>query len=222
MKSTFLRFIVGAAIGAIAFPVYAQLPKEAICAVCRITEGAAKPEKATAASVFQGVTYYFCAQKCKEEFDADPIAYLPPVLPRPAPHFALANLAGEKIALKNFRGKAVLLDFWATWCKPCVKSMPALQKLHDKFAPKGFTVLGISTDEEKKKVKPFIEKHKIAYPILLDAEESPAWEIYKVKVIPMMFLIDAKGQIVKQWVGEADMKEVESAIAGLVATSDKK
>jgi peroxiredoxin len=164
------------------------------------------------------VAYYFCAQKCKEEFDADPVAYLPPVLPRPAPNFALANLTGKKIALENFRGKAVLIDFWATWCKPCVKSMPALQKLHDKLSPHGFTVLGISIDEEgRKKVEAFIQKHQIAYPILLDAETNPAWEAYKVKVIPAMFLVDQQGRIVRQWTGEADMKEVESAASSLLA-----
>ncbi len=144
------------------------------------------------------------------------------MLPRPATNFALPNLAGEKIMLESFRGKIVLLDFWATWCKPCVKSMPALQKLHDRFASKNFTVLGISTDEDaKKKVEPFIKKHEIAYPILLDAEENPAWEAYKVKVIPMMFLVDPKGQIVQQWIGETDMKEVENAIAGFIGKSEQ-
>ena len=203
---------------AIAAPIYAQLPKEAICIACQVTEGATKPEKVAASSVYQGVPYYFCAQKCKEEFDADPVAYLPPVLPRPAPKFALANLAGEKTALENFRGKVVLIDFWATWCKPCVKSMPALQKLHGQFSPQGFTVLGISIDEEgTKKVEAFIKKHQVAYPILLDAETSPAWEAYKVKVIPALFLVDQEGQIVRQWIGEADMKEVESAAANLLS-----
>ncbi len=222
MKSTMLRFMIGAAIIVAAYPIYAQTPKEAICAVCRLTEGATKPEKVVATSEYQETAYYFCAPKCKEEFDADPLAYLPPVLPRPAPDFALNNLADEKVSLKNFRGNVVLLDFWATWCKPCVKSMPVLQKLHDQFAPKNFIVLGISTDEDgKKKVEPFIKKHQIAYPILLDAEENPAWEAYKVKVIPLMFLVDPKGQIVRQWVGEADMKEVERAVAELTGKGDK-
>jgi len=97
----------------------------------------------------------------REEFDADPAAYLPPALPRPAPSFALKNLKGEPVVLENYRGQAVLLDFWATWCKPCVKSMPALQKLHEQFAAKGFSVAGISTDENgRKAVEPFIKKHK--------------------------------------------------------------
>jgi peroxiredoxin len=209
--------------GLLLIPValFAQTPKEAICVVCQITEGTTKPEKVVATSEYQKTTYYFCSKKCKEEFDADPTAFLPPVLPRPAPNFALKNLTGETVVFEKYRGKVVLLDFWATWCKPCVKSMPALQKLHEQFAAKDFSVWGISTDENGKKVvEPFIKKHKITYPILLDAEENPAWDAYKVKVIPMMFLVDRKGQIVKQWVGETDMKEIENAVV-LLLSSEK-
>jgi peroxiredoxin/YHS domain-containing protein len=203
------------------FEAVAQLPKEAVCAVCRIIENSAKPEKVVAASEYQGASYYFCSQKYKDEFDADPAAYIPPALPRPAPDFTLANLSGEKMALKDFRGKVVLLDFWATWCKPCVKSMPALQKLHDQLAPQGFTVLGISIDEDgEKNVGAFVKKHKTNYPILLDAEQNPAYEIYKVKAIPMMFLIDKKGQIVKQWIGVTALKEVETAAASLLVKNE--
>jgi len=218
-----IRLVVVCIVNLLIMPLslFSQTPKEAICAVCRITEGATKPEKVVATSEYQKTTYHFCSKKCKEEFDADPSAYLPPVLPRPAPNFALKNLSGESITLENYRGQVVLLDFWTTWCKPCVKSMPALQKLHEQFAAKGFSVVGISTDENgRKAVEPFIKKHKITYPILLDAEENPAWEAYKVKVIPMMFLVDQKGQIVKQWVGETDMKEVERAVMGWLEKKD--
>ena len=205
----------------IPWTIMSQTPTEAICAVCRVTEGATKPEKVAATSEHQKATYHFCSKKCKEEFDADPAAYLPPVLPRPAPNFALKNLKGETVALENYHGKVVLLDFWATWCKPCVKSMPALQTLHEQFAAKGFSVVGISTDENgKEAVEPFIKKNKITYPILLDTEENPAWETYKVKVIPMMFLVDRQGRIVNQWVGETDMKEVERAVVSLLEKKD--
>jgi len=84
------------------FALFSQTPKEAICAVCRITEGATKPEKVVATSEYRKATYYFCSQKCKEEFDADPAAYLPPRLPRPAPNFALKNLSGEIITFYWF------------------------------------------------------------------------------------------------------------------------
>jgi peroxiredoxin/YHS domain-containing protein len=221
MKIAHVVFICVANLLILPRPARPQMPKEAICAVCRITEGATKPEKVVATSEYQKATHYFCSPKCKEEFDADPAAYLPPVLPRPAPGFAIKNLTGETVALENYRGKVVLLDFWATWCKPCVKSMPALQKLHDRFATKNFSVLGISIDENAKKVvAPFLKKHKITYPILFDAEENSAWEAYKVKVIPMMFLVDSQSQIVQQWVGETDMKEVERVVVSLLEKKD--
>ncbi len=221
MKSILFRYLIIVVMIGFVQQAVAQSPQEAVCAVCRVHEGTTAPEKVVAFSEYQGATHYFCSKKCKETFDSDPEAYLPPVLPRPAPNFTLLNLAGEKVSLENFRGKAVLLDFWATWCTPCVKIMPKLNDIHTKWNNSGLTVVGISTDAEKKKVKPFVEKHKITYPILLDADENPAWEAYKVKVIPMMFLVDPKGQIVKQWVGETDIKEVEYAIAGLIGTSDK-
>lgn len=211
------RFIFLLNFMALPLAAASQTPEKAICAVCRITEGATAPEKVVASSAHQGVTYYFCSKKCQEEFDADPEAYLPPVLPRPAPNFTLPNLAGEKIALKSFRGKVVLLDFWATWCKPCVKSMPKLNYLHEKWNKSGLSVVGIAIDEDgKKKVKPFIQKHKIIYPILVDAAENPVWEAYKVKVIPMLFLVDRQGQIVQQWLGEMNLQEVESAASALL------
>ncbi len=138
-------------------------------------------------------------------------------LPRPAPNFIVKNLAGESVALEKFRGQVVLLDFWATWCKPCVKSMPSLQQLHERYAGKGLAVLGVSTEVEgEKKVPPFIAKHKISYPIFLDSADEPAWEKYKVKVMPMLFLINRKGQIVQQWTGEVAQQEVERTIVRIM------
>lgn len=211
------RFIFLLNFMALPLAAVSQTPEKAICAVCRITEGATAPEKVVASSTHQGATYYFCSKKCQEEFDTDPEAYLPPVLPRPAPNFTLSNLAGEKITLESLRGKVVLLDFWATWCKPCVKSMPQLNGLHEKWNKSGLSVVGIAIDEDgKKKVEPFILKHKIVYPILVDTAENPVWETYKVKIIPMLFLVDRQGQIVQQWLGEMNLQEVESAASALL------
>ena len=195
----------------------AQAPKEALCAVCSVHEGETAPEKVAAMSEYRGSNYYFCSKSCKETFDADPEAYIPPVLPRPAPDFSIKNLKGENVSLQNLRGKVVLIDFWATWCKPCVKSMPELQTLHEKYAAEGLAVLGISIDEQgAKKVPAFLEKHKITYAVGLDAGEKPAWEAYRVKVIPAMFLIDREGKIVQQWGAATPMAEVERAVAALL------
>lgn len=199
------------------FPVFAQTPEKAICAVCRVLEGTNEPEKVVATADYQGQKYYFCAKKCKKLFEQEPASYVPPEFPRPAPNFSVTSLTDETVTLENYKGKVVLLDFWATWCKPCVQTMPSLQKLHDRFSTKNFSVLGISIDERgEKKVKAFAKKHRLTYPIFLDAKTNPAWESYNVKVIPAMFLIDASGQIVQQWTGEPDFKEVERVVENLL------
>jgi peroxiredoxin len=172
-------------------------------------------EKPVAGVRYKGKSFYFCSVKEVATFKKDPESFLPPVLPRPSPAFSLKNLAGETVKLSDLKGKIVLVDYWATWCAPCVATMPEMQKLHEKYAAKGLTVLGVSIDEEgEKKVKPFIAKRKFSYPILLD--DQNIWKGYNIKAIPALFLVDRDGQIVKQWTGKPDKKEVEEAVTGLL------
>jgi thiol-disulfide isomerase/thioredoxin len=202
----------------LAFVGYAaEAPKEALCLVCKVHEGEAEPEPVKATSVYKGQTYGFCSEKCKTHFDSYPEAYIPPVLPRPVPAFTVKTLDGKEVPFKSFAsGKPVLLDFWATWCAPCVSAMPELQQLHQRHAAKGFSVVGISIDEEHRKARKFAEKKKLAYPVYLDATKTPAWSVFHVRSIPAVFLVDADGQIVQQWLGKVDMKEVEQAVAKLL------
>jgi peroxiredoxin/YHS domain-containing protein len=195
----------------------ADAPKEGLCPVCKVIQGKADPKPVKATSVYKGETYGFCSEKCKTEFEAYPEAYIPPVLPRPVPAFTLKTLKGKEVAFQSFAsGKPVLVDFWATWCAPCVHAMPELQKLHQRHAAKGFSVVGISIDEEQRKARKFAEKQKLAYPVYLDATKTPAWSVFHVRVIPAVFLVDAEGRIVQQWLGKVDMNEVEQAVAKLV------
>ena len=136
--------------------------------------------------------------------------------PRPAPAFVGAMLKGGDRSLADFRGKLVLVDFWATWCKPCLEIMPRLQKLHSTYAERGFEVLGVSIDEDDNRIKKIDrtgEKLAIAYRIFIDAKEMPAWHQFKVKAIPAMFLLDREGQIVEQWTGKIDPEKVEQAVS---------
>ena len=184
----------------------AELPDKAICQVCA-AHGESKPEKVAASAAYEGVTYYFCATDCRDQFLADPAAYIPQPLPRPAPAFKATTPEGGDVALSDLAGQVVLVDFWATWCKPCVKMMPRLQQLHTALADSGFSVVGVSIDEgddRAAKVAKFTEKHGIRYPVWLDTAETPAWSLYRVKAVPAMFLIDRDGQIVAQWTGEVD------------------
>ncbi|MGH1366116.1 MAG: redoxin domain-containing protein [Calditrichia bacterium] len=197
-------------------------PEKAMCSVC-VLKGESEAEKVKAHSNHNGTMYYFCSKNCKKEFDAAPEAYLPPKLPRPAPDFAIETLDGATVSLKDFKNKLVLLDFWATWCKPCLEIMPELQQLQDTYSDKGFSVAGISIDEDKdsiKKIKKFIKKLKVSYPIFYDAKQKPAWNMFNVKAIPALFLINGNGQVVAQWTGKVDHKIIEAKVVEQLAVSE--
>jgi len=139
------------------------------------------------------------------------------VLPRPVPAFTVKSFAGEEVPFAKLAARGpVLVDFWATWCAPCVAAMPQLQKLHQRHAAAGFSVVGISIDEDGARARKLAEKKKLAYPVFHDATGTPAWSVLHVRAVPAMFLVDGKGRIVRQWLGKVDMKEVESAVAEVV------
>ncbi|MHC4445597.1 MAG: redoxin domain-containing protein [Planctomycetota bacterium] len=113
---------------------------------------------------------------------------------KPAPDFKGEDLEGKKLALSDFKGKVLLLDFWATWCGPCVMAMPHIQKVADKFKGKDVVVLGVNSDniELKKQVGKLLDKRKITYRQLMDPDSKWSKE-YKVRGIPCLVLIDKKG-----------------------------
>ena len=183
-------------------------PKKAECAVCREGE---EPVKATL--MHEGKEYYFCSAGCRDQFKANPGKFVrAEAAAGPAKPFALKDLSGRTVSLGDFKGKVVLLDFWATFCSPCVKAMPKLQKLHDQNAAKGFAVVGIATDEEGEKlVRPMVAKTKVSYPILLD--NAAVWKAYGVETLPALFLIGRDGQVIQRFGGGADHKTIEAAVA---------
>jgi len=180
----------------------AAAAKQGVCLVCQVTKGEAEEEALKVVRSYDGKEYGFCSEKCAKAFDADPVAYLPPTFPRPAPSFALNDLSGTALSNESLKGQVVLLDFWATWCVPCRKSMPELQAVHDKYAPRGVRVVGVSIDEgDPAKVKAFVTSKKFTYPIAIDSQKSPAWDAFRVKAVPAAYLIDREGRIVAQWTG---------------------
>ena len=207
-----------AASGVTVAPAAAQARKE-LCLVCAVKHGEAHEEAVKAVRTHEGKEYGFCSEPCAKAFAADPAAYVPPTLPRPAPEFSLKDLSGKPISNETLKGKVVLLDFWATWRAPCRKSMPELEALHRKYAARGLAVVGISIDEAgPAAVKKFITRRKISYPIALDSETSPAWQTYRIKAIPAAYLIDREGRIVAQWTGiPATASEIESKLEALLA-----
>lgn len=190
-------------------------PKKAECAVCREGEEAVK-----ATAKHEGQEYYFCSTGCRDQFVKDPAKFIRTAAPGPAPAFALKDLSGNTVSLADFKGKVVLLDFWATFCSPCVKAMPKLQKLHEQNASKGFAVVGIATDEHGEKlVRPMVAKTKVNYPILLD--NASVWKAYGVETLPALFLVDRSGQIVKRFGGGTDHKTIDTEVAKLLAEPAK-
>lgn len=126
-----------------------------------------------------------------------------------APNFTLEDLDGKKVELQSFKGKVILLSFWATWCGPCKKEMPSMEALYKQLKPQGFVLLGVSVDYEKKeKVREFIEKNGCSFPILLDPKLH-VYHLYEIKGIPTAILIDKQGGIVGKAVGSKDWNTPE-------------
>lgn len=122
-----------------------------------------------------------------------------------AEDFSLNSLDGKQYTLSDLRGKVVLIDFWATWCPPCKKELPVIEKLHRDFKDEGLVVLGIS-DENKTTIEKFLKENKLTFPILLDQGGKVA-KLYKVQAIPRVILIDKKGKIVKDITGYEEENE---------------
>ncbi|HDL65102.1 MAG TPA: TlpA family protein disulfide reductase [Proteobacteria bacterium] len=118
-----------------------------------------------------------------------------------APDFNLKKLEGGTIKLSDYRGKVIILDFWATWCPPCRKEIPDFVELQKEYGDKGLIILGISLDQNPKQALPaFIKKYKVNYPILLtDGKVDKSYG--GVTGIPTTFIIDRKGEIYKHYVG---------------------
>jgi peroxiredoxin len=126
-----------------------------------------------------------------------------------APNFFLEDLKGKKLELRNFKGKVVFLNFWATWCGPCKEEMPSIEALYQQFKEKDFVFLTISVDYEgKKPVKEFIEKQRYTFPVLLDPK-CETLDLYKVKGIPTTILIDKNKKMIGKAIGPRNWKSPE-------------
>ncbi len=126
----------------------------------------------------------------------------------PGPDFELMGLSGRLHRLSDFRGKVVLVNYWATWCIPCRTEIPELDHLYRELAPAGVEILGIATDKEgEAKVRPYAEEVGIGYPILLDPEAVSAAIFGGVEGYPKTFILDRAGLIYSSYLG-AQPKEV--------------
>lgn len=135
-----------------------------------------------------------------------------------APDFELKDLEGKRVSFKDFKGKVVLLNFWATWCAPCRAEMPSLENLYRSFKGKGLVVIGVSVDNSDNSVRSFVRQKKITFPILLDSKKEVSFDDYGVIGLPVTFLIDQKGIIVEKVFGERqwDSEEIKEKIKRLL------
>lgn len=139
----------------------------------------------------------------------------PPATGAPAPEFSVTTLDGAQLGLADLKGQVVLLDFWATWCPPCVASLPALGRLHEQFADRGFSVLGVNQEPEAvARVRGFVTARDLRFPVVVDPGEIS--EMYGVHTLPTSFLVDQDGVIRGAWRGLVSESRLEAAIEALL------
>jgi len=142
--------------------------------------------------------------------------------PQAAPAFVLPDMDGEQHALEDYRGKVVLLNFWATWCPPCRREMPALERLYQQLGEQGLVVLAVNQWEDPDHVFAYTGELNVfpSFPILFDPDSSVA-ERYGVKGLPSTFLLDQDGRLRYRAIGGRafDHPEVERTIRALLEGS---
>lgn len=138
----------------------------------------------------------------------------------PAPELKAHDLTGAPKTLADYRGKVVLLNFWATWCPPCQREMPSLERLRMKMAGRPLAIVAISSAETPEEVSAYLSKMKLGFPVLLDADSSNTRR-WKVFALPTTFVLDAEGRVRHVLTGPAEWDEgealavVESTLAAL-------
>jgi cytochrome c biogenesis protein CcmG, thiol:disulfide interchange protein DsbE len=137
---------------------------------------------------------------------------------RVAPDFTRADLTGKSLSLRSYRGKLVLLNFWATWCAPCLTEIPVFAAWQRTYGPGGLQIVGISMDDDSAQVVRVYEKDRLNYPVAMG--DAKLGELFGgVLGLPLSYLIDPDGRIVGRYQGEPDLKQLEARIKSLLPRS---
>jgi thiol-disulfide isomerase/thioredoxin len=155
---------------------------------------------------------------------ADAMYTSSPLLGKTAPDFKLQDMSGKKVTLADYKGKALLINFWATWCGPCKLETPWLVELRNEYAPKGFEILGIDSEnddlkpddkdgwaQDKAAVARFIKQEKMPYPVLLDGD-SISNEYGGLEAMPTSFWVDRSGKVIAAQMGITSKDDMEAKI----------
>ena len=154
--------------------------------------------------------------------------FITPLMGKPAPQFALEDLSGKKVSLSSYKGKAVLINFWATWCTPCKIETPWLIELRNQYAAQGFEIIGVSADDldrddpkklsdEKKEIARFVDKMHMPYPVLIDGD-AISQPYGGLDSLPTSYFVDRQGKVVAAQLGLTSKDEIESNIRKALAS----
>ena len=134
-----------------------------------------------------------------------------PQAAKEAAAFQLKDFQGRSVNLADYKGKVVLLDFWASWCVPCQTEIPRFMEWQQKYGTKGFQVVAVSMDDDEKAARRFVRRLKLNYPVAMGTA-SLAESYGGVLGLPANFIIDREGRIAAKYVGETDLKAIEAEI----------
>ncbi len=130
--------------------------------------------------------------------------------------FVLKDMNGRDVMLSAYKGKVILLDFWATWCAPCRIEIPGFVELYNKYRSRDFVVLGVSMDDTTSPVKPFAQKLKMNYPVLIGTGREDIKQAFELTGLPTSFVISRDGKICGQHTGFAPKEQFERQIKALL------
>ncbi|MCL2270041.1 MAG: TlpA family protein disulfide reductase [Treponema sp.] len=167
---------------------------------------------------FMLLPQYVNAQVSKEAAQLLRKAGIQVINQRTAPHnFTLQLLGGEKAALSSYRGKVVILNFWATWCPPCRAEMPSMETLYQRYNKQGLEILAVDLGEDSNTVQMFIQSNRYTFPVMLDSD-SKVGNAFGITAIPTTYIIDREGKIIGRIVGSIhwDTPQVFAAFDALL------
>jgi peroxiredoxin len=164
----------------------------------------------------------FCALAMLAAFAVHAAGTLVPGSGEPAPPLVARDLDGHEIRLDSFRGRTVVVNFWATWCAPCVAEMPSLARLRERLRPLGLEVIGVNFQENAARIRPFADRLGIEFPLVRDHDGSirSAWG---VRVFPTTFIIGPDQRIAAVALGEIDWdaRDIEAVVRGILGSAGR-